>query len=242
MAMSANRDPGEERAAVHASPVGDPRAGGPTHPDPDGSVEDQLVEDELVEDELLPCGRDLADLWEEPRSGTDRAHTSVCPHCTAALDDLARLRQAVRTDPADGSDPGGSEVDAAGLVERIMGVVRLELRPGRTLALGEPDEDGWIFEAVAAKVLRAAADGVPGVRSGSCRIGPEAGGRGAAARGPVHVEIEVSVGVTRAAREVADLVRARVREAADAALGLEVTAVHVRVADLHEEPAREDGS
>ncbi|MFE2526273.1 Asp23/Gls24 family envelope stress response protein [Streptomyces sp. NPDC059382] len=238
MAMSANRDPDEERAAVHASPVGDPHEGGPKDPDPDP---DEFVEDEPAEGELLPCGRDLAELWEEPRSGADRAHTSVCPHCTAALDDLARLRQAVRTDPPDGSDPGGSGVDASGLIERIMGVVRLELRPGRTLALGEPDEDGWIFEAVAAKVLRAAADGVPGVRSGSCRVGPEAGGRGAA-RGPVHVEIEVSVGVTRAAREVAELVRERVREAADAALGLEVTAVHVRVADLHEEPAREDGS
>ncbi|MET3985726.1 Asp23/Gls24 family envelope stress response protein [Streptomyces sp. PvR034] len=215
MAMSANPDPGPE---------------------------------ELGGVELLPCGRDLADLWEEPRPGADRAHPPACPHCAAALDDLARLRDAVRADGSDGSDGsegsdgsggglgGAADLDGAGLVERIMGVVRLELRPGRTLPLGGPEEDGWIFEAVAAKVLRAAADGVPGARSGSCRIRPEE------ARGPVDVEIEVTVGMTRGAREVAELVRARVRGAAEAALGLEVAAVHVRVADLHEEPLREDGS
>ncbi|MFJ7206586.1 Asp23/Gls24 family envelope stress response protein [Streptomyces sp. NPDC098789] len=231
MAMSANPDPHER---------------GPVQPDPGP--------EELGVAELLPCGRDLADLWEEPRSGTERAHLPArpaahppaCPHCAAALDDLARLRDAVRADGPDDPDGGlggAADLDGAALIERIMGVVRLELRPGRTLPLGEPEEDGWIFEAVAAKVLRAAADGVPGARSGSCRIRPEeAGGRGAAARGPVDVEIEVTVGMTRNAREVAELVRARVRGAADAALGMEVAAVHVRVADLHEEPLREDGA
>ncbi|GGZ80312.1 hypothetical protein GCM10010371_44790 [Streptomyces subrutilus] len=226
MAMSVNPDRDRDPDEPTGEPGGE-RAGGLADASP-GAFPD---------DELLPCGRDLAALWEEPLSGADRAHTSVCPHCTAALDDLARLRDAVRPDPRPGDGDGGAGTDAAALVERIMGVVRLELRPGRTLPLGEPDEDGWIYEAVAAKVLRSAADSVPGVRSGSCRIRPEPGGRG-----PVHVHIEVTVGAARALRERAQRVRRRVRDAADAELGMEVASVDVAVTDLHEEPEQEDGA
>lgn len=124
------------------------------------------------EDGILPCGTDLAALWDqqEPASEPTCPHTAGCSHCIAALADFARLRDAVARDRQEtGAD---WEADAVRLTASVMDTVRLELRPGHILALGEDDEDAWIYEAVAARTLRTAVEQVPGVRAGSCRITP----------------------------------------------------------------------
>ncbi|WP_345650255.1 hypothetical protein [Streptomyces tremellae] len=165
------------------------------------------------QEEMLPCGRSLIHLWEAWDEGalTADPHVVGCPHCTAALERLRALQDFVdEEDPDDvevdggnqsggyvgGGDPAaedetfGSRVEA--VTGRVMDIVRLELRPGHTLPLGEPDEDSWIVEAALAKVLRRAADSLPGVRAGSCRIRPSSvayapetarGAHGVAARG-----------------------------------------------------------
>ncbi|XUM02643.1 Asp23/Gls24 family envelope stress response protein [Streptomyces venezuelae ATCC 10712] len=117
----------------------------------------------------------------------------------------------------------------------MMDVVRLELRPGRDLPLGEVEEDTWIYESVAARALRAAAEEVPGVRAGSCRITPP-GSRTDPGRGPVAVRVTVTVAYGLDLMTASEAVRDRVAQAARERLGLAVSAVDVTVTDLHEPP------
>ncbi|MER7763505.1 Asp23/Gls24 family envelope stress response protein [Streptomyces sp. NPDC097619] len=191
--------------------------------------------------EVLACGRDLAALWdgagEGARPETGRPGGSVdphardCPYCAAALADLARLRAAaLAAVPVPGGEP-----DPALVTARVMEAVRSELRPGRTLPLGGA-EGCWIHEAVAARSLRAAAEEVPGVRAGSCRVDPPAGRGGAAGRGPVGVRLEVTVEYGRDLPQVCGAVRRAVAGAADQRLGLSVAGLDVAVVDLHEPP------
>ncbi|MGW4574000.1 Asp23/Gls24 family envelope stress response protein [Streptomyces tendae] len=190
--------------------------------------------DEHAEDERLACGRLLSEVWEAGERGADDPHLRACPHCSAAVRQLDLLGAAVR-----GAGGGGTpEWDAGALTERVMDVVRLELRPGRPLPLGEREEDLWVREAMAAKALRAAAETVPGVRAGSCRIRPAESG-GSPSRGPVRVRLEVVVPLTPGLRDLAEEVRRRVRGAADEALGLPVDHVDVHITDVAE-PAGAD--
>ncbi|MEV5870958.1 Asp23/Gls24 family envelope stress response protein [Streptomyces tendae] len=189
--------------------------------------------DEHAEDERLACGRLLSEVWEAGEGGADDPHLRACPHCSAAVRQLDLLGAAVR-----GAGGGTPEWDAGALTERVMDVVRLELRPGRPLPLGEREEDLWVREAMAAKALRAAAETVPGVRAGSCRIRPAESG-GSPSRGPVRVRLEVVVPLTPGLRDLAEEVRRRVRGAADEALGLPVDHVDVHITDVAE-PAGAD--
>ncbi|MFE2378719.1 Asp23/Gls24 family envelope stress response protein [Streptomyces sp. NPDC059398] len=189
-------------------------------------------------DERLLCGRLLSEVWEQWDTGGTDAHTAGCEYCAAALSDLDMLGVAVRG-ARDMEDTGpATDADALTLVERVMDVVRLELRPGRTLPLGEPDEDAWIVEAAAARTFRAAAELVPGVQVGSCRIAPldragsSAGPADTAPRGPVRVRVEASVALTLNLQEAADEIRERIAGAADSALGMEVASVDVCITDV----------
>ncbi|MFJ4878522.1 hypothetical protein ACIP93_25420 [Streptomyces sp. NPDC088745] len=191
-------------------------------------------------EELLPCGRPLYDVWTQHEAAPGAqapprapgGHPADCVHCAAALEDLRTLDDFVqRTRTEDANTP---QPDASAVTARVMDLVRLELRPGRTLPLGEPEEDHWIVEAAAAKTLRSAAETVAGVRAGSCRVAPAAG-PGADARAPARVTVEVEAGARRALPELADAVRRAVARAADDALGMRVGAVDVLVVDLFDE-------
>lgn len=196
-------------------------------------------------DDLLPCGRSLYAVWEDNETGADPAadmraapghRPADCPHCTAALQELRTLDDFVQRARAE--DEAAPPPDATGVAARVMDLVRLELRPGRTLPLGDADEGHWIVEAAAAKTLRSAAETVPGVRAGSCRVAP-AGGTTAGPRGPVRVTIEVEAGARRALPALAEAVRTAVAGAADRAIGMRVAEVDVAVVDLFDEDERE---
>ncbi|MGV9884131.1 Asp23/Gls24 family envelope stress response protein [Streptomyces sp. NPDC003006] len=195
--------------------------------------------DGLAEREPLPCGRDLWSVWERWESGEPDPHAAACPHCTEALNTLRRLEDVVSA--ARETEPREQEADASALVGRVMDVVRLELRPGRTLPLGEEDEDAWIVEAAAARTVRAAAETVPGVRAGSCRIGvrPQDDAPAAPAaperrprRDPVMIRLEVETPLSWNLQEVADRVRHRVLEAVDTELGMRAVTVDVTITDI----------
>jgi hypothetical protein len=197
--------------------------------------------DDHAADERLACGRLLSEVWEagaDGAGGADREpHLRACPHCSAAVRQLDLLGAAVR-----GADGGAEpEWDAGALTERVMDVVRLELRPGRPLPLGEREEDLWVREAMAAKALRAAAETVPGVLAGSCRIRP-AESDGSPSRGPVRVRLEVVVPLTPRLRDLAEEVRRRVRGAADDALGLPVDHVDVHITDVTDAVGADEGN
>ena len=185
------------------------------------------------DDEFLPCGRLLSRTWNDWERQTDDPHLRTCPYCREAVQGLDRLESVVRGLQEE-TDTSTSVYDPEPLTRRIMDVVRLELRPGRPLPLGEPAEDLWIMEAVAARALRSAAETVPGVRAGSCRLfdadadGSRDGGGGRT----VQVRLDIHAPADAPLPDLAALVRERVWEAADRELGMAVTAVDIRVTDL----------
>ncbi|MER7764116.1 Asp23/Gls24 family envelope stress response protein [Streptomyces sp. NPDC097619] len=187
--------------------------------------------------ETLACGRDLAHVWEQATEGAD-PHTATCVHCQSALADLQRLRAAALTPPR--TPTTDTDSDTAALARRIMDMVRLELRPGRDLPLGDADEDHWIYESVAARLLREAAEQVPDVRAGSCRVSPP-GTRTQPARGPVVVRLDITVALGRDLPDVTRAVREAVSAAARDRLGLDIAELHVTVTDLHDRPDRPQG-
>ncbi|MEU7576364.1 hypothetical protein AB0B50_01990 [Streptomyces sp. NPDC041068] len=203
---------------------------------PDEHFPDEHSWDEHSQDELLPCGRELWSVWERWEAGEADAHADTCPHCAEALSRLRSLEDAVSA--VRGAEPREPEPDASALVGRVMDIVRLELRPGRTLPLGEEDEDAWVVEAAAARTVRAAAESLAGVRAGSCRIesrpgdGSAPGGAGRPSREPVSIRVAVEVALTWNLQEVAERVRHRVLEAVDAELGMRVATVDVTIADI----------
>nr|WP_246619365.1 Asp23/Gls24 family envelope stress response protein [Streptomyces corallincola] len=203
------------------------------------------------DDEQLPCGRLLSVVWTEWEEGTADGHTATCAHCLRATAELEDLEAAVRQVRDETDDLAA--YDATPLTRRVMDVVGLELRPGRPLPLGEPDEDLWVMESVAARTLRAAADQMPGVRAGSCRISP------AEPTGPDRSALPLAApqAVPRVVRDsdriavqldiraplttpdlpaLADEVRERVRLAADGRLGLNVVSIDIRITDLTDPP------
>lgn len=194
-------------------------------------------------EERLPCGRALREVWDawDADRATGDPHYAACPHCTAALHGLRTLDDFVRSARSEEEAQRRAEAEADGgraaeaVTARVMDIVRRELRPGRSLPLGEPDEDAWIVEAAAARTFRSAVDAVPGVRAGSCRIVPEPDGRA------VRVRVEVAVGLTRGVPQLADEVRDRITAAARDAVGLRVAAVDVAVVDLLPDDDAHDG-
>ncbi|MFD4126276.1 Asp23/Gls24 family envelope stress response protein [Streptomyces globisporus] len=183
------------------------------------------------DDETLPCGRLLSQVWADWEEGVHDDHTAQCAHCRLAVADLERLESQVR---ALDSDPAQQPVDAASFIDRVMDVVRLELRPGRPLPLGEADEDLRIMENVAARTLRQAAEEVPGVRAGSCRLTLAEAPGGT----PVNVDLSVHVPLTTPdVQALAQEIRDRVDVTAHERLGLHLGEINVRITDLVDEDA-----
>lgn len=191
------------------------------------------------DDEILACGASLARLWDD---GAPAVGHADCATCRDALEELAGLHTLVDRAVADSPRSG------AGLAERVMQVVRAELRPGPLVPLGKLDEDNWIAEAAAAQVLREAADQLLGVSAGSCRLRPAStpddirlspGGR--LPRGPLRLRIEVAVRPDWEFSRVADTVRARLFTAATEELGIDLRQIDVAVVDLLGGPAKADG-
>ncbi|WP_328744020.1 Asp23/Gls24 family envelope stress response protein [Streptomyces sp. NBC_00285] len=183
-------------------------------------------------DELLPCGRLLSRAWADWEDQSDNTHPRTCPHCRKAVRGLDELESAVRGLRTETADTGSYDTEP--LTRRIMDVVRLELRPGRPLPLGEPAEDLWIMEAVAARALRTAAETVPGVRAGSCRL------LDVHEDGTVEVRLDIHAPPGVPLPDLTAQVREQVRRAAHRALGMVITAVHIQVTDLAHPAADDD--
>ncbi|THA75442.1 Asp23/Gls24 family envelope stress response protein [Streptomyces sp. A0592] len=181
--------------------------------------------------ELLPCGRPLGRSWQQARdpSGPPDPHRSSCPHCREAVEGLTALDGATRALRAK------EQPDIHGLANRIINAVRGEVRLGSMLLLDDPGHDLRIAESAAAKVLRRAADTVPGVRAASCRIITSK------ERTAHAVTITLAVTLDRPLPGRAEAVREAVLERAEHALGLTVTTVNVEInAVLETFPLRDD--
>ncbi|MFJ8046013.1 hypothetical protein ACIRBX_36425 [Kitasatospora sp. NPDC096147] len=186
--------------------------------------------------ETLPCGADLATVWEEDRAAPGHGD---CPDCAGALDARRSLEATVRAALDEDRRPGNEPA----FLERLMAAVQTELRPGPLVPL-DPVGDDWVTGSAAAAVLRGAVDALPGVCAGSCRIVPlaEPQPRGTAAfarrlpLGPLLAVVEVFADLSRPLPDTADLVRSAVTDAATERLGLTLSRIDVTVRDLLAEP------
>lgn len=167
--------------------------------------------------ELLPCGRPLGRAWKQARDAADAAdpHSSHCPYCRDAIEGLTALDRATRALRSEEQSDGQS------LATRIISAVRAEARLGSLLLLDDPDHDLRISERAAAKVLRRAADTVPGIRAASCRMTP--------AKGSHAVTMTLAATLDQPLRGRAQEVRRAVLHAAEHVLGLAVTTVDVEI-------------
>ncbi|MFI5974313.1 nucleopolyhedrovirus P10 family protein [Streptomyces sp. NPDC051452] len=148
--------------------------------------------------------------------------------------------------------------------DRWAQAVRQQVGLGRLVPLGGPRDGAWIAEGAAGAVLgRAVALGMPGVRLGALRIALADPAQAhepvvpappsALPPGALRVTAEFAATAAEPLPAVASLLRLTLATAAAERLGLEVTAVDLRVTDLldpggepgsavpapHPEPARE---
>ncbi|MFI5672876.1 hypothetical protein [Streptomyces sp. NPDC051704] len=112
------------------------------------------------------------------------------------------------------------------LADRVMNLVRAETRLGRMLPLADPDRDLKLAESAAAKVLRQAADTVPGARAAICRLTPAGEGT------DVRVTMTLAAALDRPLPDRIHQVRRSVLHSAIQDLGLAVTAVDITVVDI----------
>lgn len=214
-----------------------------------------ILAEALDKPEVLPCGHLLDELWERwadaPAAAQRDPHLSTCAHCGTALDELRRLDRYVRQEvERDEQEAARTPLaDTGRITERVMEIVRTELRPGASVPLGERDEDHWITETAAARTLRAAAEEENGVQAGSCRISPADGPEPRLAlpgsrlpRAPLRVRIGIVAPLRphTPVPETAGRVRERVATAARDELGMEVAAVDVVVVDVTEPTSPDD--
>ncbi|MFE5520941.1 hypothetical protein ACFQ9Q_24920 [Streptomyces virginiae] len=172
--------------------------------------------------ELLPCGRPLGRAWDQAHApaGTADSHSVRCPCCREAVEGLTALDEATRALRT------AEYPDSRSLANRVINAVRAEVRLGALLMLNDPGQDLRIAESAASKVLRRAADRVPGVRAASCRLSPSGAGL-------AHlVTITIAAELDKPLREQADAVRQAVLHAAEHVLGLAVTTVDVDVSSV----------
>ncbi|MGW8697335.1 hypothetical protein ACWGOK_10480 [Streptomyces eurythermus] len=183
-------------------------------------------------DEVLPCGRLLSRAWEQARDAAPASdpHTLSCPHCHEAAEGLAVVSAATRALRAEATPV------LLALVGRVMGIVRAEVRRGRLLPVAGPGRGMRIAENAAAKVLRRAADTVPGARAATCRLVPVGEGTG------VRVTMTLAAALDHPLPERVRQVRRSVLHSAGQDLGMAVTAVDIAVVDVLEpEPFRRPG-
>ncbi|MGW6970398.1 hypothetical protein [Streptomyces sp. NPDC054952] len=174
----------------------------------------------LAGSELLPCGRLLGRAWDQAHDPARAAdpHTNHCPYCREAIEGLTSLERATR------ALRGEEQPDGHSLANKVINAVRAEARLGAMLLFNDAGHDLRIAETAAAKILRRAADTVPGTHAASCRLTPARGGH------PLHVAaITVSATLDQPLRERAEAVRQAVLHAAQHVLGIAVTAVDVEV-------------
>jgi hypothetical protein len=144
-----------------------------------------------------------------------------CPYCRQAAEGLRALDRTTRTLRAE-------RPSAHTLADRVMHAVRAETRLGRMLPLDDPARELRIAETMAAKVLRRAADRVPGVRAAGCRLTPDDGST------TVAVVMTLATTLARPLPGRATEVRRAVAYAARQRLGLAVSSIDLEIISVLE--------
>ncbi|MFE4370381.1 hypothetical protein ACFRMN_19475 [Streptomyces sp. NPDC056835] len=203
----------------------DPRA---TRPCDEPAASHQDVDAaKLVGDERLPCGRRVSHVWQQARAPIDQndPHTTDCVFCRQTVEGLTALDDTTRTLRAE-------HLSAHTVARRVMRAVRAEVRLGRLLPLDDPAQELRIAETTVAKVLRGAADRVPGVRAASCRLSPDDGSNKVTITMTLSMTLSMTLDLPLPGRATA--VRRAVAYAAAQKLGLAISGIDLRIVSVLE--------
>jgi uncharacterized alkaline shock family protein YloU len=192
----------------------------------------------LVGDERLPCGSLVSHVWKQARAAGDQAdaHMADCAFCRQAVEGLTALDNATRALHAE-------RPSAHTVADRVVRAVRAEVRLGRLLPLDDPAGELRIAQTAVAKVLRRAADRVPGVRAASCRPALDESNT------EVTIAMTLAMTLNQPLPGRATDVRRAVAYAAGQELGLAVSGIDLRIVSVLEplkpaasaEPAPQNG-
>lgn len=184
--------------------------------------------------DTLGCGRSLADLSEYLDTGrtSDPEHLAQCPECQAGLASLRRL-SALGHEllDADLTEAGSGTDD---WMQAILGNLRLELRPGRSIPVRADDPADVLSETEGsvAALIRSIADGLPGTAAGKCRLYGDVTEPGA----PVTVSVELAVVYGHPMEDRAAALRWQLADALARHTELNITAIDVTITDVLEPP------
>jgi hypothetical protein len=163
-------------------------------------------------------------LWDHLAQDAPDEHARSCEHCQAALTEIRPLRTATSVLAAEPVRP------PADLHAKVMAVVRRRMSAAPRIALPGPAGNRLVIsEHAAAIILRAAGDSVDGVRARSCRLQPDTPGTSTSTDLRLSISLRFDMPVPATARAV----RAAVRTAARAQLGLTLGRVDIDVVDVH---------
>jgi hypothetical protein len=177
-----------------------------------------------MDDDRLPCGHDIDQLWDHLVRGAPDEHARSCEHCQAALTEIRPLHTAISALAAEPVRP------PADLRAKVMAVVRARMAAAPRIALPAPAGNRLVIsEHAAAIILRAAGDTVNGVRARSCRLPPDAHDMNTV----TDLKLSISLRFDVPALAAAQAVRAAVRTAARAQMGLTLGRIDIDVVDVH---------
>jgi len=182
--------------------------------------------------DTLSCGHSLADLSEYLDTGQigDPGHLAECPECQSGLASLRRLS-------ALGSELLDADTAAAGSgtddwMKAILGNLRLELRPGRSIPL-RADTPGDVLtetEGSISALIRSVADSLPGTAAGKCRLHGDITEPGA----PITVGVDLAVVYGHPLEQRAAELRWKLATTLARQTELNITAIDVTITDVLE--------
>lgn len=182
--------------------------------------------------DTLSCGHSLAELSEYLDTGRigNPEHLAQCPECQSGLASLRRL-SALGHDllDADVTEAGSGSDD---WMQAILGNLRLELRPGRSIPVRGDDPEDLLSETEGAvsALIESIADGLPGTAAGKCRLQGDVTEPGA----PITVGVEIAVVFGHPLEERAAALRRELAETLARDTELNVTAIDVTITDVLE--------
>lgn len=188
----------------------------------------------------LECGKtvdELSDYLAADRLPYD-PEIENCPECLNALDALERVgmlsRSLLEREARELPPPPVNWFD------RIMDVVRSEMRVGRSLPVQHPDPRVriTITEGAVRALVRSVGDEIEGLYVGRVDLDGDAEVPGA----PVEVNITGTIGWDRSVLDATSLLRTAVYDALAQHTDLNVVAVNVTIEDVHGFANTEDGS
>jgi hypothetical protein len=182
--------------------------------------------------DILGCGHSLADLSEYLDTGRigDPGHLADCPECQSGLASLRSL-SALGHELLD-ADTAAAGSGSDDWMKTILGNLRLELRPGRSIPLrsDSPEDVLTETEGSISALIRSVADALPGTAAGKCRLYGDVTRPGA----PITVGVDLAVVYGHPLEDRAATLRWKLAAALARQTELNITAIDVTITDVLE--------